>query len=84
MNSEIPRPSSVQFALVRIGVEPNTEQFRGQLDLDEKNYVAVSRYFATSVPSVYAIGDVSCPNAPTIATAVGSAAIAVKELKLAI
>ena len=74
----------VQFALVRIGVEPNTEQFRGQLDLDEKNYVAVSRYFVTSVPSVYAIGDVSCPNAPTIATAVGSAAIAVKELKLAI
>ncbi len=72
----------VQFALVRIGVEPNTEQFRGQLDLDEKNYVAVSRNFATSIPNVYAVGDVACPIAPTIATAIGSAAIAVKELKL--
>ena len=74
----------VQFALIRIGVEPNTELFRGQLDLGEKNYVAVSRNFVTSIPNVYAIGDVACPNAPTIATAVGSAAIAVKEIKLSI
>src|SRR5436190_1472753 len=74
----------VQFALIRIGVEPNTELFSGQLDLGEKNYVAVSRNFVTSIPNVYAIGDVACPNAPTIATAVGSAAIAVKEIKLSI
>lgn len=79
-----PSTIDVQFALVRIGFEPNTEMFRGQLDLDEKNYVAVSHNFATNIPNVYAIGDVACPNAPTIATAIGSAAIAVKEIKRSI
>jgi len=83
---EIGNPSTidVQFALIRIGVEPNTELFRGQLDLDEKNYIAVACNFVTSIPNVYAIGDVACPNVPTIATAIGSAAIAVKELKLTV
>jgi thioredoxin reductase (NADPH) len=40
-----------------IGHEPATRPFRGQVDLDEKGYVKVSRGTYTSVEGVFAAGD---------------------------
>jgi len=71
---------AVRGVLIRIGVEPNVELFRGQLALDEKGYVAVNREHETNVPFVFAIGDVSNPAAPTISSAVGSGATAAKVI----
>jgi len=43
---------------VAIGHEPNTSLFRGKLDLDAKGYVRTKNGTCTSVPGVFAAGDV--------------------------
>ncbi|MDG6990723.1 MAG: thioredoxin-disulfide reductase [Nitrososphaerota archaeon] len=43
---------------VAIGYDPNTEIFRGQVDLDPKGYVAVRNGTESSVPGVFVAGDV--------------------------
>lgn len=75
-----PFQMAVQGVLIRIGWEPNTDFIRGQLELDEKGYVAVSSQHETSIANVFAIGDVGSPLAPTIAGAVGAGATAAKVI----
>jgi len=43
---------------VAVGYEPNTEVFRGKVELDEKGYVAVKEGTKTSVEGVFVAGDV--------------------------
>ncbi len=43
---------------VAIGYDPNTEIFRGQLDLDKNGYIIVKNETETNVPGVFAAGDV--------------------------
>lgn len=69
---------AVRGVLVRIGVEPNTELFREQLELDQKGFITVNGEQETGVPMVFAIGDVSNPTAPTISGATGAGATAAK------
>jgi thioredoxin reductase (NADPH) len=71
---------AVRGLLIRIGVEPNTEMVREQLQLDQKGYVAVNSEQETSAPMVFAIGDVSNPAAPTISGATGAGATAAKVI----
>ncbi len=71
---------AVRGVLIRIGVEPNTGLFRDQLDSDEKGYIAVNSQQETSVPMVFAVGDVSNPLAPTISSATGGGATAAKVI----
>jgi thioredoxin reductase (NADPH) len=69
---------AVKGVLIRIGVEPNTELFRDQLQLDEQRYIVTDSRQETNVPMVFAVGDVSNPLAPTISSAVGAGATAAK------
>lgn len=71
---------AVRGVLIRIGVEPNTELFRDQLQVDEHGYVGVNSEQETSVPMVFAIGDVSNRLAPTISSATGAGATAAKVI----
>ena len=71
---------AVRGVLIRIGVEPNTELFREQLETDEKGFIKVSSQQETSVPMVFAIGDVSNPIAPTVSSATGAGATAAKVI----
>jgi len=71
---------AVRGVLIRIGVEPNTELFREQLETDERGYVVVNSQQETTVPMVFAIGDVSNSVAPTISSATGAGATAAKVI----
>jgi thioredoxin reductase (NADPH) len=71
---------AVGGVLIRIGVEPNTELFRQQIETDEKGYITVNRQQETSVPMVFAVGDVSNPVAPTISSATGAGTTAAKVI----
>lgn len=71
---------AVRGVLIRIGVEPNTDLFREQLELDQRGYIAVNSEQETSVPMVFAAGDVANPIAPTISGATGAGATAAKVI----
>jgi thioredoxin reductase (NADPH) len=65
---------------VRIGIEPNTEMVRGQLELDAEGYIVVDRAQRASAGRVYAAGDVCRPVCLSVATAVGQGAVAAKDI----
>jgi thioredoxin reductase (NADPH) len=75
-----PFQMAVQGVLVRIGVLPNTELFREQLQMDNDGYIVVTGEQETSVDNVFAVGDVSNPIAPTISGATGAGATAAKVI----
>lgn len=68
----------VQNALIRIGVKPNSELFSTAIKVDSAGYIEVDSACRTSVPGVFAAGDVANPVGPTIASAVGLGATAAK------
>jgi thioredoxin reductase (NADPH) len=75
-----PFQMAVRGVLIRIGVEPNTESFAGQLQLDAQGYIIAGGDRETSIGNVFAIGDVASPLAPTISGATGSGATAAKVI----
>ncbi len=68
----------VEAILIRIGVEPNTEIFRGQIGLDKSGYIKINQNCETSLQNIFAVGDVSNPLSPTVSSAVGTGATAAK------
>jgi thioredoxin reductase (NADPH) len=75
-----PMRMAVRGVLVRVGVEPNTELFRGQLHTDERGYIVIDGEQETSAEMVFAVGDVSNPLAPTVSGATGAGATAAKVI----
>jgi len=71
---------AVRGVLIRIGVEPNAELFKNQLETDEEGFLVVNGLQETNVPMVFAVGDVSNPLAPTISSATGAGATAAKVI----
>jgi thioredoxin reductase (NADPH) len=71
---------AVRAVLVRVGVEPNSELFRGQLHADGRGYVVTTGEQETSVEMVFAAGDLSNPLAPTVSGACGAGATAAKVI----
>lgn len=66
--------------LPRIGVEPNTELLRGQLNLNKNGYIEIDGNCETSAENVFAVGDCANPHAPTVSSAVGMGATAAKVI----
>ena len=64
---------------VYIGMEPGTELFAGQIELNEAGYVITDRHQRTNVPGVFAAGDVQDPHYRQIVIAAGTGAIAAME-----
>lgn len=69
----------IDGVFIFIGHEPNTQLFRGQLALDERGYLLVDAHQQTSVPGVFAGGDVCDPFYRQAITAAGTGAVAAIE-----
>ena len=59
-----------------IGLDPNTDFLRGTVGLDERGFVATNKSFETSIPGVFAAGDVRAGTTKQVASAVGEGATA--------
>ncbi|MBF0200405.1 MAG: thioredoxin-disulfide reductase [Desulfamplus sp.] len=59
-----------------VGITPNTDFVQDSLEKDEWGFIHTNGRMETSVPGVYAVGDVRTTPLKQIATAVGDAAIA--------
>lgn len=77
------KPVETEGVFIRVGVAPNTEMFRGQVEMDEAGFIKADRRQRTSVGMVYAVGDVCHPACLSVATAVGQGAIAAKDIAAA-
>jgi thioredoxin reductase (NADPH) len=59
---------------VAIGHRPNTDVFRGWLDVDEKGYLRVHERSGSGIPGVFVAGDVDDPHYRQAVTAAGEGA----------
>jgi thioredoxin reductase (NADPH) len=62
-----------------IGNTPNTELFAGQLELDQEGYIVIDKNMETSVPGVFAAGEVADPDFRQVITSAGMGAAAAIE-----
>ncbi len=62
---------------VSVGRLPNTDLLRGQVELDASGYVIAGESCETSIPGVYAVGDVRTKALRQIVTAAADGAVAV-------
>ncbi len=64
----------VQGIFIFVGTQPNTELVKGLVDLDENGFIKTSDHMETSVPGVFAAGDIRSKILRQISTAVGEGA----------
>jgi thioredoxin reductase (NADPH) len=63
---------------VYIGHLPNNQLFEGKLAMDDQGYLVTDKLMRTSVPGVFAAGDVRARSVKRIASAVGEGSMAVQ------
>ncbi len=64
---------------IYVGIVPKSDLFKGQLELDEGGYIVTDRRQRTSVPGVFAAGDVQDPLFRQVVVAAGTGAAAAIE-----
>ena len=69
----------VNGVFIFVGAQPATGFLNGAVDLDEQDFIKVDRRQQTSVPGVFAAGDVVSGTFRQIATAVGEGASAIRQ-----
>ncbi|MBM6738332.1 MULTISPECIES: thioredoxin-disulfide reductase [Clostridia] len=64
-----------------IGTVPNSKLFEGILDMDERGYIRTDEDMHTSIPNVYAVGDVRIKSLRQVVTAAADGAIAAVQVE---
>ncbi|MBT3391608.1 MAG: thioredoxin-disulfide reductase [Chloroflexi bacterium] len=62
-----------------IGHIPNTELYVGKLEMDDQGYVVIDKYMQTSIPGVYAAGEVADSHFRQVITSAGMGAAAAMQ-----
>jgi len=73
-------PTAAVF--IYVGYKPYTDFVEGLVDLDDYGYIVANKHMKTSLPGIFAAGDVVSGNLAQIAVAVGDgakAAVAIRE-----
>jgi len=70
----------IDGVFIFIGHDPNTELFKGQLDMDESGYLVVDQQMHTNVPGVFAAGEVGDPHFQQVVISAGMGAAAAMEV----
>ncbi|MGA2820353.1 MAG: thioredoxin-disulfide reductase [Anaerolineales bacterium] len=65
-----------QGVFIFIGHDPNSAIFRGQLEMDARGYLTVDSHMRTSVPGVFAAGEIADPVFRQVATSSGAGVVA--------
>lgn len=74
---------AVDAVFLAIGAIPNTQIFASQLELDPEGYIVLKKNCETSVPGVFAIGDVTDPIFKQAISAAGDGAKAAIQAQMA-
>lgn len=64
-----------------IGTVPNSEVFKGIVDMDERGYIKTDEDMHTNIPGVYAAGDVRIKSLRQVVTAAADGAIAAVQVE---
>lgn len=73
----------VDGVCIYIGNQPNSELVRGQAGCDQAGYVQVDQHMESSIPGLFAVGDVSTPPAyQSLVWAAGQGMVAAKQIAL--
>ena len=70
------RELSVNGLFVAVGILPRTELIEGQVALDESGFIVTDKYMQTSVPGVFAAGDIRNTPLRQVVTACADGAVA--------
>lgn len=70
------RQADTEGVFIFIGHRPNSELFKGQLDMDENGYLIVDKRMQTNVEGVYAAGEIADPIFRQVITSAGMGAAA--------
>lgn len=73
------REMPIEGVFVFIGTTPNTEFLKGSIKLDERGYVVTNERLETSMPGVWAAGDVQDPVYRQVVTSAGQGCAAALE-----
>jgi thioredoxin reductase (NADPH) len=70
------RDHETDGVFIFIGHKPNSQLFKDQLEMDENGYLIVDKRMRTSVPGVYAAGEIADPIFRQVVTSAGMGAAA--------
>jgi len=76
VNTEEEKIHETQGVFIFIGHYPNSNMFADQLDRDDEGYIVINQSMETSVPGVYAAGEVADPSFRQVITSAGMGAAA--------
>ena len=75
------RTIDVNGVFIAVGIEPKSEPFRGLVDMDEKGFIVAGEDGRTSVPGIFAAGDIRTKALRQVITAVSDGANCIKSVQ---